>query len=66
MRVEFGPSAIILESGVQRMWSISSRKGVQMRGKAETQEVVMPTRCTPWPEQERLVIVVQGGEEHEG
>lgn len=51
VRVELGPSAMILESGVERMWSISSRNGVQMRGKAETHGVAMPMRCTPWPEQ---------------
>lgn len=50
VRVELGPSAIILESGVERMWSISSRNGLQIRGKAETQGVAMPMRCTPWPE----------------
>ena len=49
VRVELGPSAMIWESGVERMWSISSRNGVQIRGKAETQPSVMPMRCTPWP-----------------
>ena len=47
VRVEFGPSAMILERGVERMASISSRNGIQIRGKAETQELVMPMRCTP-------------------
>lgn len=42
--VELGPSAIILESGVESMWSISSRNGLQIRGKAETQGVAMPMR----------------------
>lgn len=50
VRVEFGPSAMIWESGVERMWSISSRNGLQVRGKLETQGVAMPIRCTPWPE----------------
>ncbi len=49
--MELGPSAMILESGVERMWSISSRNGVQIRGKAETHAVAIPIRCTPWPEQ---------------
>ena len=40
MRVELGPSAMILDSGVERMWSISSRNGVQVRGNAETQGVL--------------------------
>ncbi len=47
VRVELGPSAMILESGVERMWSISSRNGLQTCGKAETQELAIPMRCTP-------------------
>ena len=58
VRAELGPSAMILESGVERIWSIlesgvariwsiSSRNGMHVRGKAETQEVAIPMRCTP-------------------
>lgn len=49
--MELGPSAMILESGVERMWSISSRNGLQVRGKVATHGVAIPMRCTPWPEQ---------------
>lgn len=56
VRVEFGPSAMILESGVERMWSISSRNGVQIFGNASTQAVAMPIRCTPWPGKKRAVL----------
>ena len=57
VRVELGPSDIMVESGVWRckMESISSRKGLQVLGKALSQGVAMPTRWTPWPKR-RLAV----------
>ena len=49
LSLELGPSAMIFERGIWRCSSISSRKGLQVCGKASSQSVVMPTRCTPWP-----------------
>ena len=51
VRAELGPSEIMVERGVWRckMESISSRKGLQVLGKAFSQGVAMPTRWTPWP-----------------
>lgn len=50
VRVELGPEAMVAESGVWRMSSTSSRKGVQVWGKAVSQGVAIPMRWTPWPE----------------
>ena len=52
---ELGPSAMIFERLQLRVASISSRMGVQVPGKAESQSWVMPTRCTPWPGKKRAV-----------
>lgn len=52
---ELGPSAMILDRLQLRVESISSRMGLQVPGKAESQSWVMPTRCTPWPGKKRAV-----------
>jgi hypothetical protein len=52
---ELGPSAMILERLQFSVESISSRMGLQVLGKAESQSWVMPTRCTPWPGKKRAV-----------
>ena len=63
VRVELGPSAMILERGVASMWSISSRNGLQVRGKADTHRLAMPMRCTPWPAPENSQSQASGGED---
>ena len=50
VRAEFGPWAMVLERGRLRMESVSSRKGLQVLGKAASQGSAMPMRWTPWPE----------------
>lgn len=62
VRVELGPLAIMELRGVERMWSISSRKGLQVFGNASSQGVVMPMRWTPWPAGNQGTIFVEGGE----
>lgn len=37
---------------------------MQVRGKAETQELAMPMRCTPWPDKRAVSDSDTGGREH--
>lgn len=53
---EFGPRAIKRDKGNPIVWSISSRKGWAVFGKASTQGVIMPTRWTPWPMYDQIVF----------
>lgn len=43
-----------------RVWSISSRMGLTVEGKAESQGSSMPTRWTPWPGKKRAVLGREG------
>jgi len=62
VRVELGPLAMMELRGLDRMWSISCRKGLHVLGKASSQGVVMPTRWTPWPVGVRIGLMVRGVE----
>jgi hypothetical protein len=47
VKVELGPSSMILESLKPSRWSISSTRDLAVEGKASSQGVSIPTFCTP-------------------
>lgn len=46
---QFGPFAIVRDRLNPKVSSISSKNGLAVPGKLSTQELAIPTRCTPWP-----------------
>lgn len=46
----------VKEGEMARVWSISSRIGLTVDGKASNQGSSMPTRWTPWPGKKRAVL----------
>lgn len=54
--LELGPDSMMLARSVFRVLLRCSRKGLQVRGKASSQGVAIPTLCTPWPGKKRAVF----------
>jgi hypothetical protein len=46
----------VSEGDMDKVWSISSRRGLTIVGKADSQGSSMPTRWTPWPGKKRAVL----------
>lgn len=46
----------VSEGEMERVWLISSRRGLTVDGKAASQGSSMPTRWTPWPGKKRAVF----------